>query len=301
MRWSAVVAACCVVGAAWAQAPVRTPVREGQFERLILDAGEPSDIAAWVTAECTVTSDKTHVKWGPQALLLHIPIDWTAGEKNYPIGWPRIDRRVAQPLQDWSGYDYLEFSIYAGGSRKDLPRQPLGIILLGDGATLYSRELSELQIGQWVDVRIPLNALTKTKPVAGIKFYVTESRYKHGDTVDFWIDRVSLLRYAQPYLGDSRLVEQTLFGDARSLLVDVALLGVSSNEPQPVTWELQRANKPVASGEIKVGRGTTRCSLLLPGQALPSGSYVLKLICQGCSSPPMPLRIVASPWQEVKP
>ena len=280
-------------------APVRQPVREGNLERLTLDGGTVTDVAAWEPAEATVTASDKHARRGPTALLLHIPVDWKTGEPNYPVGWPRMKRQFPAGVTDWSAWDYLELSVYAESSRASLPAMPLGLEVYGGGSRAdYERPLSELKLGHWTDYRLPINSLPSANPRTAMQFYISESDYRDGDVLDFWIDGISLVRYVTPTLIASRPTEQVLFSDSRYLLVDVDMMGAKPGEQAGVAWMLTRAGETAAQGRLSVCRGKSRLALPLPAQVLAPGHYQLVLKCQGESPPPYPLTVASSPWQE---
>lgn len=288
--WVAISSSVCLA---------QEPVREGNLERLMLDDGLETDVKTWSVAEGTVTPDAKHVKHGDTALHFHIDVNWETGEPKYPIGWPRMDKRCPAAQQDWTAYDYLEFSIFAESSRSTLPVTPLGLILSPrEGKTNYNRNLGELKLGQWVDIRIPVNDLPMAAQCAGIKFYISESNYKHGDVLDFWIDNISLTRYTEPTVSASRLMESVVMSDVRYVSVDVAMMGVPPGDTAEVTWQLAASGKVAASGKFAAGRGKNTFRLSLPVAGLPPGNYELSLKCKGSGPPPFPARVVASPWKE---
>ncbi|MDD4869676.1 MAG: hypothetical protein PHR77_03880, partial [Kiritimatiellae bacterium] len=54
--------------------------------------------------------------------------------------------------------------------------------------------LKQLTIGKWIDFKIPLNELTNRAHCTEIGFHLSESEYKDGDVVDFWISQIVLTR-----------------------------------------------------------------------------------------------------------
>lgn len=280
-------------------APVPQPVREGNIERLILDDGLDRDAAAWNPAEANVAVDMQHAKHGDSALRLHIDVNWETGEKNYPVGWPRMNRRFPPALQDWSDWDYLDFSIYVTSSRESLPTIPLGVGLYGAGNKAdYNRSLTELKLNQWTDYRLPLSALPSLNPRTGIQFFIAESNYRDGDKLDFWIDNISLVRYVSPTLSATSLAEQTIFADARYLLVNLEVMGVKPGELADVTWQLASGGKTVVEGKLRVPRSSGTVPLPLPGKGLAPGDYTLTLQCPGDNPVTLKPHVVSSPWQE---
>ena len=143
-----IVAFCAIV----TMAPA---AQESAVETCVLDDGSHAAAGQWEAAEAVCTSDSIHSKSGKPALHFHIPVDWKTGEPEYPIGWPRFNKHIQKEMQDWSGFDYLEFSVFTASSRTNLPDTPAGLNLyLPDRKHLYSRPLTELKIGQWTEFKI---------------------------------------------------------------------------------------------------------------------------------------------------
>ncbi|NPV45395.1 MAG: hypothetical protein HPY69_00445 [Armatimonadetes bacterium] len=301
LRCIAVTALALVVGVAAAQQspPVAPVIREGNLERLILDDGLDTDAAQWRPAEARVSISTKQARRGPTSLQFHVEVDWSTGEPQYPIGWPRMQRSFPEPVRDWSGWDYLEFSIYVESSRDKLPATPMGVGLYGAGSRAdYSRSLTELQLGKWTDYRLPLADLPGVNPRSGIQFHISESNYRDGDELDFWIDNICLVRYVEPTLAASRLVEQAIYADSRYLLVDLDLMGVKQEAKAEVTWALSRNGTVAAEGRLDMGPGRSRVALPLPSAGLAAGEYELALRCRGDSPAPFALKVARSPWQE---
>ena len=292
------LAAGLALSVAVAQAPIREPIREGNAERLMLDDGAAADAATWVPAEAAVAVDKKHVKSGDTALRFHIDVNWETGEKAYPVGWPRMYRNWPETVRDWSQYDYLDFSIYVESSRTSLPPNPMGLILKGaNNQGVLTRPLSELRLGEWTDYRLPLADIPGRNAMTGIQFYISESDYKHGDVLDFWIDNISLVRYLEPSARSTVLPEAVVSADAAYLPLDLLLMGVPDGKKAELQWQLKLAGGSAAAGALSAGRGRTRVYLSLPPRGLVAGSYELALKA-GSETLTFPLRVVPSPWQE---
>ena len=301
----AMVAAVLLATVALAQAPAREPVREGNIERLVLDDGADVDAAAWTPAEATVNVDKKHVKHGDTALRFHVDVNWSTGEKAYPIGWPRMNRKWPEAVQDWSQYDFFEFSVFVESSRKTLPKTPMGMTLYDQtGKKNYSRSLTDLQLGQWTDYRIPVAELKRSLPCTGMQVHISESEYKDGDVLDFWIDNISLTRYLQPTLTASTLPEQTITSASRYLMADLNLMGVKPGQSAAVTWQAAISGegtaprKIAATGKLTAQAGKQRYYLTLPSQGLLPGAYEVTFKTGTEGPKPFSLIVVPSPWQE---
>lgn len=292
-------AVALTTGGALAQTPAREPVREGNIERLVLDDGADFDAAAWTPAEGVVTVDKKHVKRGDTSLRLHIDVNWSTGEKAYPIGWPRMNRKWPEAVQDWSGYDYFEFSIFVESSRTTLPATPMGMTLYDQtGKKNYSRSLTDLRLGEWTDYRIPVADLMRSIPCTGMQFHISESEYKDGDVLDFWIDNVSLTRFTQPTLAASTLPEQAITKGTRYLTADLNLMGVKTGDSASVTWRITANGKSAATGKLTAQAGKHRYYLTLPPKGLGPGVYDVGFKAGTEGLNPFRLVVVPSPWQE---
>ncbi|MBU0607919.1 MAG: hypothetical protein KKI08_08515 [Armatimonadetes bacterium] len=299
MRWLVLlVAPCLALTAVLAQPPVREPVREGNIERMMLDDGLDTDAAVWAPAEAVLTVDPKHARHGPTSLRLHIDVNWETGEKNYPIGWPRMYRDWPQEQRDWTRYDYLDFSIFTETSRPKLPDNPLGLIVKGEqGRKVVTRELTELRPGEWTDYRLPLAGTPDLGTITGVGFYISESNYKHGDVLDFWIDNMSLVRVAEPTAAGTVLLEKVIAGDAGYLPLDLNVMGVAPEAKADLVWQLRTGRNSAATGKLSAGRGLTRMYLPLPPGGLKPGDYELALKA-GSETLAFPLKVVRSAWQE---
>lgn len=271
-------------------------VSEEGWERLLIDDGTESDAKAWVKVTASVASDKTYARRGDSATRIHIGVDWLGGESGYPIGWPRTIRMLKGDMRQWGAWDYLEFSIYAKSTQGSLPEQPLGLILYGaDNKKAYERDLTELQLDRWTDFRIP--TIDLPAECGGIHFYVAESRYHHGEQLDFWIDNVSLVRSPGASVVGSRLSEESVFADSGNLAVEVLLTGVKPGESAEVAWKINAGEQSVAGGAFVAPRGRTTHSLTLPKNLAP-GTYDVVLQTGEAGSVILKLMVVSSPWQE---
>ncbi len=270
---------------------------EAFLEKRVVDDGSAESAKKWSAAEATCTSDTKHSKSGRNVLHLHIDVDWKTGEKKYPIGWPRITRQMPKDMQDWGGYDYFQFSIFVESSRTNLPATPLGISLyLPDKPRTFHKQLSELQIGKWTDFRIPLQEISGTNPCTGMQFHISESDYKDGDVLDFWIDGIELARYVKPFIAEARIVEQAVMSDSRSLEIEVALFGLKDKPPADAECMIASGGKTEFKGVLSLSQGRNRYSLPL-SERLAQGSFEVSISHGGRTVRAGNLRVIPSPFQ----
>lgn len=291
LRLRAVVPLCCVF------LVVAGRASEEAFEKSLLFSGEvPS---RWSAAESAMGRSSQRAKVSDGSLHWHVTVDYETGEVNYPIGWPRVSHAIAEGNRDWSGWEFLRMWVYADSSREALPRDPVGLGLhTPDKASAFHRPLSELRKGEWTEVVVPIAQL----PAAGadvrqIQFHISESNYRHGDTLDIYIDDLCLARHAAPLLSDFSAECRVMFSDACELAVRFGVMGVKQNEQVEVACELRREGEPAARGAWKVPRGPQRCVLKLGGERLAPGEYELVARLGGSGEPvTAPVRVVESPW-----
>lgn len=268
---------------------------EPPMERLSIEDG--SNAEAWVPSEATVTTSKENAELGDTSLLFHIDVNHTTGQPDYPIGWPRMYLKPPEELCDWSGWDFLELVIHVETSRDALPSRPIGLILYTpDKQSRYDRTLSELKPWETVRIRIPLSEIPRHDNVPHIQFFISESDYTHGDTVDFTIDDIGLLRYSEPALSDIEALQSIAFSDATQIGCKFRLLGVRVDETGTVHGRLMQGTQALGTGEWELGRGSHEVWLKLASPPK-VGEASLELY-MGDPSEVAKVRIVPSPFAE---
>ena len=271
------------------------PLAGHEFRELVLADG--SDPEAWVPAECEITSSDEHAHEGT-AIHMHIPVDFHAGEIKYPIGWPRMYLPFAEEARDWSGFDFLSLWIYADTSRDKLPSTPVGFaISCPDRNSQWTRTLNEVKKGEWAHIIVPLSACPDLTNCTNIKFHISESNYQDGDTVDFYVDEVKLLAYAEPTILELTPLTGLMYADATSLRVQVRVAGLADDDVAEVTCALKRDGKTLAEESLAVTRGAQSLLMALGSSQLAPGECTLEATIEGGQTTTQTIRIVASPWE----
>lgn len=281
--------------AATATVLAQSPVMEKQ----LLFGG--ASAKGWSPAESTVEVSSEHMKVNPTALHWHVTVDYYAGEKNYPIGWPRFSRAIPEgPPRDWSAWDYLHAWIYTTSSRQTLPKEPVGLgIQAPSKGSGLSMILSELKLGQWVEINIPISKIPQPADVRSIQFHIAEANYKHADHLDLFIDDLALLRYAQPTILDFAAETAVMFAGARVVPVTLKLAGIAPGQRAELACELRRDGQTVAQAAASAERGPQRIALDLGAKKLPPGDYELAARVAGNPQPvTAKVRLVESPWRK---
>jgi len=258
-----------------------------------------ASVKGWSPAESTIEVTSARAKIHPTAWHWHVTVDHHGGEAKYPIGWPRVGRAIPEgPLRDWSDWDFLHMWIYTASSRATLPRDPVGLGLHApDRANAYSVRLSELQLNEWVEIKIPITNIPRPNDVRSIQFHISEADYRHGDKLDLFIDDLALLRYAQPTILDFAAENAVMFADAPTAAVRFRLSGVKHGESARVVCELRHAGAIVAQTVAQLGRGSHRLRLDLVGRKLTPGCYELAARARDGQETTVSMRFVESPWK----
>ncbi len=262
-----------------AETPYGKGLSEANKERLVLDDME--DVSDWYNGspeETTISASDKHVKQGRLGLRFANVVDYTKGEKKYPIGWPRIGKDLRKvELTDWSAYDFFECWIYVETSRKALPGDPLGLGFYHSGPKRTSSwPLKELTKDQWLKVVIPISKLLDPNDIQRVQFNISESNYKHGDRVDFYLDDMVLTRYVDPAVVELVLERRIVFAGDRQLVAAYRLSGRKGMDQVKVELAIgQGAGTPAAKTTAAAAR---QGEIVLPLNArLAPGTYWARL------------------------
>jgi len=275
----------------------RATAGEPPLERQILL--DPEASLAWTVAESTVKTSSVRTRAGRPAWHWHITVDHFAGEPKYPIGWPRASCVLRDAAaRDWTEWDYFEFWVYTDTTRDALPREPVGLTLYTpDKPSAYHRPLTEIQKGQWVQVRIPVSQVPRHHDVRLMQFHISESQYRHEDQLDFYFDQIALARYAQPTLLEFAPEGDVRFADEKQLALRFNLAGIRSGERVEVVCELRKDKTTVARTTLEAVRGPQRVTFDLSRTKPAAGEYEVAARAAGGAEAAARVRLVESPWQ----
>ncbi|MBI5693615.1 MAG: hypothetical protein HZC55_26360 [Verrucomicrobia bacterium] len=260
----------------------------------------PAELKAWSTAESTVavSTDRTHD--GAPTLHWHVTVDYQTGEPKYPIGWPRVSRGIpAGPLRDWTKWDYLHAWVFVASSRDKLPAIPAGLGLhTPDRAGAFQRTLTELRVGQWVELKLPITQIPRAHDVRQIQFHIAEQNYRDGDQLDFQVSDFALVRYAAPTILDFAPESAVLYADAAQIPLRLHLAGVPEGAATALACELHREARKVAAATLRGTRGSQIVALPLDRHRLAPGEYELRAVVGGgTSTATARVRLVSTPWK----
>ena len=267
-------------GALAEEKPYGRGLTEANKERLIIDDME--DVSDWYCAkeeESTVTAEGKQVKAEKSSLFFATRINHKAGEKNYPIGWPRLGKRLDKELPtDWTAYDFLEFWVYGETSRGALPHTPISIGIRHSGnknSTTF--RLHEVKKDEWVKIAIPIAKLKSPEDVQSLQFHLNESDYRHGDQADFHIDDMVLTRFVDPTIVTFAPERRLIFDRDPWVSAIFSLSGYQGMDRVKVQLEIVRGTEMPAAEGVAKGARHGEVTATLPEKGVPPGDYVARL------------------------
>ncbi len=268
---------------------------EPPMEAMVLADGDSG--SEWNVAEATMEPDATHSREGG-AMRFHIDVNHETGQPEYPIGWPRTYTAVPEDHRDWREWDFIDFWLYAETSRESLPDTPLGFIVRSpDRPNSFNATLDEAKKGEWVHFRFPTSDMPNPAECTRVQYFIAEANYNHGDVLDFWIDDLALLRYAQPTLISLQPVANLEYADTDVVRIEVDLTGVDEGETVEVLARLVRDGSTVRQSSATLANGRQTIPLTVGG-GLPAGTYTVQAQIVGNDRTlSEDVRVISSPWE----
>jgi hypothetical protein len=256
-----------------------------------------ADPKRWSPAECEV-SVSPRTAWDHPAACMRIPVDFQAGEKRYPIGWPRMYLNLTPDEQGWQEFDRFEFQIFTETSRTNLPKRPLVFHLYDAQGQKKLVTLDMAAIGAWRPFSIHLSDLGLAGQVTRLGFNINESDYQDKDLIAFHLGGFRLARATAAQVIECRAAAPAVFCDSRVLPLEVVVEGPPEKLADGIPVQLRRGEHAVLSLKVPVTRGRQTLYLPLSGAAPAPGGYTLAV------HPDEPalrkeaaVTITSSPWQ----
>ena len=287
----------CVVSCQAALA--QKTVFEGKKEVLYLD--QWASPGRWSPAECTVAAATQRLADGRPTLHVHVPVDHHAGEKKYPVGWPRMSLYPnALHEKDWTRFEHFELMVYTEMSRDTIPKTPITLILYcPDRSRAWSRTLGELELNQWVKLPLPISRMRYVEGVARVALSVSESNYKHGDQLDFYVGGFRFVRSSECEIAELRAGTSAVFQGQPAVDVEIDVLGVPKGVSRAVPFTIRRGDTVIRRESLPVHRGRYTLSIDLAELRLTPATYTI-VAFEGDREKmkSTAFRVVASPWKE---
>ncbi|MDD2600413.1 MAG: hypothetical protein PHO37_14520 [Kiritimatiellae bacterium] len=267
---------------------------EEPVEYLYLDhVAEPK---RWSPAECEVSVSPLQA-WEQPVLMMRIPVDYNAGEKLYPIGWPRMYLSLKSPEQVWSEYDRLEFQIRTEFSRSKLPKRPLIFHLYDQQGKSHFATLDMAAINEWRTVTLNLYDLGLPDAVVRLGFNINEADYQDQDLVVFHLGGFRLVRATAACLTEFSAVAPVIFCDSRVLPLEMVVEGPPAKLAGGIPVQLTGKDKNVLQHSIPVIRGRQIVNIPLGEVPLMPGPYSVSVFPDDPAlKKTVEILVASSPW-----
>ncbi len=228
----------------------------------------------WSTAECQTTVS-AHKVWEHPAIRMHIPVDFNAGEKLYPIGWPRMYMNLQPDEVDWQGYDRFEYQLLTETTRTNLPTRPLIFHLYDAQGQKKLFPLDLTTIGVWKTVSINISDLGFTGAVTRLGFNINEADYYDKDLINFHLGGFRLARVTSAQVTELKTVTPVLFCDSRVLPVELVVEGPPEKLVAGISVQFRSGDHVAFTNNIPVTRGRQTVYIPLKNEKLEPGIYAL--------------------------
>ena len=252
----------------------------------------------WSPAECEASTSPNTV-WEHTALLMRIPVDFSAGEKQYPIGWPRMYLNLLPEEQAWQDYDRFEFQILTKASRINLPKRPLIFHLYDAHGKQKLIPLDLTVIGAWKTFSFSISDFGLDGNIARLGFNINEADYNDKDLIDFHIGGFRLVRTTVAQVTEFKAVAPVLFCDSRVLPFELVVEGPPDKLAAGIPFQLRCGNRTALAKTFTVTRGRQTLYLPIVDAKLAPGLYTL-IACPDDAAlrKTVIISVISSPWNK---
>lgn len=265
--------------------------------------------ARWSPAESSVTLAKEKINGRPTVKWV-APIDHFAGEKKYPVGWPRMYytsfNRKPAVLNNWKDWDFFEFDV-----RMKLENDPkntlctVSVILTNADGTppRYYVSLTKQHDGKIRTVRIPIDRLSNPAKITSWGFSISESGYKHGGKLTVWAGNFRLTRSTECVVEDIKLLTPAITAADQAIRVAMRISGPAGDMARGVPFELScaRSGKVIRRETLPAQRGIRELEIETGELSLAPGNYTLTAFPDNkLKAKSVTFRVMTSPYKVKK-
>ena len=252
--------------------------------------------------EAKVSQAEINCPDGGKTLLMTVPVDYAAGQKGYPIGWPRMYfQKLKAEDADWSRWDSFEFMIMVKVSRPEL-RRPVCSLDIGSRPKQWNKQIKLNAQGEWLRVTVPVSELkTKGVPVEkipSIGISVAESDYADKDVIELLAGGFRLT-CAPLEIADFSITDPALAPGAKALRMNVTLNGPDAEVKRGVPLILRQKDKVIYDEQLSLKRGAQMYELDISKLNLAPGDYEISFFPDDAKlQKTASFKIVVEPWQK---
>ena len=259
-----------------------------------------NDPKRWGPAECETSVSKRKA-WDLPMVHMHIPVDYHAGEKAYPIGWPRMYLNLKPEEQGWREYDRLEFQLYTESSRKELPKNPLNFHLYNKQGQRKMISMTSAAVGKCITFTLNISDIGVEGEITRLGFNISESDYADKDIVDFHIGGFRLARATTAQVTELKPTAPAIFCDSRVLPLQVVVEGPPDDLAKGIPLQLSKDGQIALTKSIPVIRGRQTLYMSIEGTKLEPGAYTIIAFPEDATLRKEAfVTITSSPWEASK-
>ena len=276
-----------------------------RIETLHLDA-----IAApkrWNPAESSVVaaqvkfSDRPFLKWTA-------PIDHYAGEKKYPVGWPRMymhnfSRTKPAILSDWSNWDFFEFDLMMKLEGDPANKNCVVTFMIASTHPRSNTSLRKMHDGKVHSIKIPVSQITAPGKITSFGFSIAESNYKHGSKLTVHAGNFRLTRSSHCTVDKATMLTPAITAAAPSIKLHLHTTGPANDVARGVPFQLVygKTNSVVREETLPVKRGEAEVEIAIDELQLEPGNYTLNLFpADKTRKKSLSFKVLSSPYKVKK-
>lgn len=245
----------------------------------------PLDVFAlpqrWSPAESRVTTAASIN--GRPAIKWEAPIDHFAGEKKYPVGWPRtyfrhFEKKPAVPV-DWRDWDCFEFDVKITLEKDPNNKNcPISVIFACQGTKRnYTYTLSKMHDGKLRKISVPIERFTNPGKMTFWGFSIAESHYIHGGKLTVTAGNFRLVRSTECAVAEMKLLTPAVTAADRALKLNIRITGPAGDVARGVPFEVSclKSGKVFRRETLPVQRGSKEIEIEIEELNLAPGKYKL--------------------------
>ena len=237
----------------------------------------------WSPAESSVSLDDAKFNGRP-VLKWVAPVDHFAGEKKYPVGWPRMyftDFSRSKPVvpRNWQDWDYFEFDV-----KLQLEGDPQNIncpvsFVIASSQPSYYVSLKKRHDGKIHRIKIPVAKITNPRRITNLGFSISESKYKHGAKLTVQAGNFRLVRSTECTVEKVTLLTPAVTASDNAIKLVLHVSGHASDVARGVPFRLSemRSGKILRQETLPVQRGEREMEIEIDELNLRPGDYTLTL------------------------
>jgi hypothetical protein len=258
--------------------------------------------AAWSVPdnEANVSQAEINCPDGGKALQMMVPVDYSSGQKGYPIGWPRMNfNKLTAEESDWSRWDNFEFMVMVKVSRPEL-RHPVCSLLIGSRPRQFDRRIKLNAQGEWLRVTIPISEIkgkgVPVEKIPQIVFSLSESDFADKDVVELLVGgfrlTCSILEIAAFSITDPALAP-----GAKAVKLNITVNGPEAEVKRGVPLILRQKDKALHREQLPLTKGAQIYELDISNLNLATGDYEILLFPDDAKlQKTASFKIVGSAW-----